>query len=76
MSKEFIIENWATRLVSEDEELGKKITQLRKYTDTSAFGELGVLDKSLLTYQLKVMMEYKSVLEVRLKSVVNGNYRK
>lgn len=59
-------ETYLDRLNKEYDELQDKATKLYKFLDSDKKGSLSVKDVQLLVAQLRVMVEYLSILEARL----------
>lgn len=60
------------RVVIEKEELDIKISNLEKFINNSTFNDLTLCDQNILKYQLTVMNEYSSVLNLRILNFKRG----
>lgn len=61
------MELWQQRVIDEKNELIRKVKRLNKFILTDDFEELSAAEKELLRRQHKLMMEYKLILNERIK---------
>lgn len=63
-----IMKKYQERVITEKQELDKKISKLSAFLGEKLFGDMSDMDVDLLRMQVFHMGRYQSVLEARIKS--------
>lgn len=61
------MDNYKTRLETEEKELNEKINKLNSFIDSEDFNNIVLKQQALLRMQLTTMNKYSSILKERMK---------